>query len=54
MHGLNVNGHLEYCSYKGLNEIHNRFTYNLRITDRPLSELLEAKLFVKVTAINWK
>ena len=44
--------HLEYCSYKSLNDIHNHFTNNLRITDRPLSELLEAILFIKATAGN--
>ena len=45
---------VEDCSYKSLHEIHNHFTYNLRITDRPLSELLEAILFIKVVAVNWE
>ena len=45
---------VEDCSYKSVNEIHNRFTYNLRITDIPLAEFLEAILFLKVTALNWK
>ena len=45
---------VEDCSYKGLYEIHNHFMYNLRITDRPLAELLETILFLKATAINWK
>ena len=45
---------VEDCSSKSLHEINNHFTYNLRITDRPLSELLETILSLKVTAINWK
>ena len=45
---------VEDCSYKSLHEIHNHFTYNLRIIDRPLAELLEAILFLKVTALNSK
>ena len=44
----------EGCSYTSLHEIHNRFIYNLRITDRPLAELLETILFLKVTSLNWK
>ena len=42
---------VEDCSYKSLHEIHNHFMYNLRVTDRPLSELLETILFLKVTAL---
>ena len=46
--------HVEYCSYKSLNEIHNHFTNTVRITDRPLHELLEAILFIQVVAANWE
>ena len=39
--------HVEDCSYKGVHEIHNHFTYSLRITDRPVAELLETILLLK-------
>ena len=45
---------VEDCSYKSLHETHNHFMYTLRVTDRPLSELLETILFLKATALNWK
>ena len=42
--------HVEDCSYNSLHEVHNHFQYNLRVTDRPLAELLETILSLKVTA----
>ena len=45
---------VEDNSYTSSHEIHNHFTYNLRTTDRPLSELLEEILFIKVTDISWE
>ena len=66
-YGLDVNDYIIYikilynkrvlvedCSYKGLHEIHNRFQYNLHVTDSPLAELLETILSLKVTALNWE
>ena len=44
---------VEDYSHKSLHEIHNHFMYNLRVTDRPLSELLET-IVLKATALNWK
>ena len=41
------------CSYKGLTEIHNHFLCNLHVTDKPLAELLETILPLKVNALNW-
>ena len=42
------------CSYNRLFEIQNHYKYNLRLTDKPLAELLEAILVSKVVAINWE
>ena len=38
----------KYSSYNSLFEIHNNYEFNLRITDKPLAELLEAILFKTV------
>ena len=40
------------CSHNSLFEIHNHYQYNLHLTDKPLAELLEVVLFVKVIAVN--
>ena len=45
---------VEDCSYKSLHEIQNHFMYNVYVTDRPLAELLETILLLKVTALSWK
>lgn len=42
------------CSFRSLKAIHNHFQHNLHVTDKPLAELLEVILFLKVTAYNWK
>jgi hypothetical protein len=42
------------CSFGSLKAIHNHFQHNLKVTDKPLAELLEVILFLKVTALNWK
>ena len=42
------------CSYTSLLEIHNHYQHNLRLTDKPLAELLEALLFLKAFAANWE
>ena len=42
------------CKYKSLTEIHKHFLCYLHITDTKLVELLEAILFLKVDALNWK
>ena len=44
---------VEDCSYKRLHEIHNHFQYKLRVTDKPLAELLEILLVLKVDTLNW-
>ena len=41
-------------SYKSLHETHDHVICTLRVTDRPLVELLETILLLKVTALNWK
>ena len=66
-YGLSINDYIVYfetmyditvpnkdCKYKSLTEIHNHFLCDLHITDKPLAELLEAILFLKVNALNWK
>ena len=42
------------CSRNSLFEIHNHYQYNLHLTDKPLAELLEVILFLKVCAVNWE
>ena len=41
-------------SYNSLFEIHKHYKYNLRLTDKPFAELLEAISFLKVVAVNWE
>ena len=45
--------HVKDCSYTSLTEIHDHFLCNLHVTDKPLAELLEAILYLKVVAVNW-
>ena len=45
---------VEDCKFSSLKTIHNHFQHNLKVTDKPLAELLEVILFLKVTAYNWK
>ena len=37
-----------------LHAIHNRFQNKLRVTDKPLAELLEIIQVLKSHALNWK
>ena len=46
--------HVKDCSYTSLTEIHNHFLCNLHVTDKPLAELLEVILCLKVDVLNWK
>ena len=46
--------HVEDCPYKGLHEIHNHFMCKLRVTDKPLAELLEIALVLGANALTWK
>ena len=45
---------VEDCKFGSLKAIHKHFQHNLQVTDKPLAELLEVILFLKVTALNWK
>ena len=45
---------VEDCKFGSLKAIHKHFQHNLQVTDKPLAELLEVILFLKVTAYNWK
>ena len=40
------------CAHNILFEIHNHYKYNLHLTDKPLAELLEVVLSLKVVAVN--
>ena len=44
---------VEDRSFNNLHAIHNHFQNKLRVTDKPLAELLEIMQF-KVNALNWK
>ena len=46
--------HVQDCSYNSLHKIHNRFQCYLLVTDKPLAELLETILVLKVNALNCK
>lgn len=39
----------EVFRFNSLHNIHKHFQYNLQITDKPLAELLEVILFLRVT-----
>ena len=44
----------EDCKFSNFTTIHNHFQHNLKVTDKPLAELLEVILFLKVTAYKWE
>ena len=41
-------------SFNNLHAIHNHFQNKLRVTDKPLAELLEIVTFLKFHALSWK
>ena len=41
-------------SFNNLHAIHSYFHNKLRVTDKPLAELLEIIQFLKFHALNWK
>ena len=41
---------VEDCKFKNCSAMHNHFQYNLKVTDKPLAELLEVILFLKFNA----
>ena len=41
---------IENCKIENFRAMHNHFQHNLKDTDKPLAELLEVILFLKVTA----
>ena len=44
----------EVFRFSSLHKIHKQFQYNLQVTDKPLAELLEVILFLRVTTYNKK
>ena len=44
--------HPDDCAFGSLIAIHSHFQHNLKVTDRPLAQLLEVILLLKVTAYN--
>ena len=44
----------EVFRFSSLHKIHKHFQYNLQVTDKPLAELLEVILFLRVTTYNRK
>ena len=45
---------VEDCNFGNFTALHDHFQHNLKVTDKPLAELLEVILLIKVTALNWK